>query len=185
MKNRDDFWALITEANQAEESLFIDQYLISRLVTMEDEDIIRYEAILHELMAESNRWDVWAAGWVMNVRVCNDDEFEAFRGWIIAQGKEVFELAMNNPDDLADCLVGSLVDTDNDDIYYLYEEFLYVGLEAFMEKNDFTSYEEAEEAFDVPLPEGIDLNIKGTEWQETDLPAIVPKLCALFKFEPC
>ena len=36
---------------------------------------------------------------------CSDDGFEYFRGWLIAQGREVFERSVADPDSLADLSV--------------------------------------------------------------------------------
>lgn len=43
----------------------------------------------------------WAAAYVINGG-CSDDGFEYFRGWLITQGREVFQQALSDADSLAD-----------------------------------------------------------------------------------
>jgi hypothetical protein len=56
---------------------------------------------LWDLRAVSYRWDLWGAAYLLNGG-CSDDGFEYFRGWLIAQGHEVFERVLEDPDVLAD-----------------------------------------------------------------------------------
>ncbi|MBB2948759.1 hypothetical protein FB565_008545 [Actinoplanes lutulentus] len=54
-----------------------------------------------ELRARSYRVDLWGAAYLINGG-CSDDGFEYFRGWLMAQGRDVFERAVDDPDTLAD-----------------------------------------------------------------------------------
>jgi hypothetical protein len=54
-----------------------------------------------DLLAASYGWDLWAAAYVINAGA-SDDGFEYFRGWLIAQGRDVFERSVADPDSLAD-----------------------------------------------------------------------------------
>jgi hypothetical protein len=49
----------------------------------------------------SYRTPLWAAAYVINGG-CSNDGFEYFRGWLILQGREVFEHVVADPDALAD-----------------------------------------------------------------------------------
>jgi hypothetical protein len=51
-------------------------------------------------MADSYRGDLWGAAYLINGGA-SDDGFDYFRGWLIAQGREVFEAAVADPDSLA------------------------------------------------------------------------------------
>lgn len=182
MNTREDFWKLIADANDAVGDLFIEDYLIGKLVQMTNKDITRFEELLGELMFECYRWDLWAAAEVMTGG-CDDDSFEEFRAWVISQGQGLYELTLKNPDDLADCLLASLIDTSKDnDTNYLFPELLDVPLLAFIQKNNCA---DEEEAYDHPefAPVYEPCEIQGEEWTEADLPKIVPKLCTLFKYE--
>ena len=61
-------------------------------------------AVLSGLMADSYRTPLWAAAYVINGG-CSDDGFDYFRGWLIVQGRQVFERAVADPDALADLAV--------------------------------------------------------------------------------
>jgi hypothetical protein len=65
------------------------------------ERIVEFNRTLWGLMARSYRADLWAAAYVIRGG-CSDDSFDYFRGWLIAQGRDAFERAMENPDSLAD-----------------------------------------------------------------------------------
>ncbi|MFC9245678.1 DUF4240 domain-containing protein [Streptomyces sp. NPDC057136] len=52
-------------------------------------------------MADSCTNPLWAAAYVINGG-CSDDGFDYFRGWLIAQGREVFERTAADPDALAE-----------------------------------------------------------------------------------
>ncbi len=43
------------------------------------------------------RTDIWALAYLLRGG-CSDDSFEAFRGWLILQGRKVFEATLADPD---------------------------------------------------------------------------------------
>ncbi len=57
--------------------------------------------IRHRLLAVAYRARLWAAAYLINDG-CSDDGFDYFRGWLIAQGREVFERVVAEPDRLAE-----------------------------------------------------------------------------------
>jgi uncharacterized protein DUF4240 len=61
---------------------------------------VEFEGHFTELRAESYSWELWGAAYLMNGG-CSDDGFEYFRAWLIAQGREIFETALKDPDTLA------------------------------------------------------------------------------------
>lgn len=56
---------------------------------------------MYQLLADSYRAPLWAAAYVINGG-CSDDGFDYFRGWLIMQGREVFEQVLADPEALAD-----------------------------------------------------------------------------------
>lgn len=64
------------------------------------QEIIGAQQTLWDLMADSYQNPLWAAAYVVNGG-CSDDGFDYFRGWLIAQGRTVFERAVADPDTLA------------------------------------------------------------------------------------
>ncbi|MEV6393407.1 DUF4240 domain-containing protein [Streptomyces sp. NPDC051907] len=71
------------------------------LSAYEPRQIIAAQQILWDLMSASYRAPLWAAAYLVNGG-CSDDGFDYFRGWLIAQGRTVFEQVMADADRLAD-----------------------------------------------------------------------------------
>jgi hypothetical protein len=70
--------------------------------------------------------DVWNAAYMMTS--CSDDSFTDFRGWLIAQGKTIFEETLRDPDSLSDVVV-----VENRD-QYCWESLSYVASKAYWQK---------------------------------------------------
>jgi hypothetical protein len=60
-----------------------------------------FEKNLGELMEQSYDADLWAAAYIVNGG-CSDDGFDYFRGWLILQGKKIFETMLHSPGRLGD-----------------------------------------------------------------------------------
>jgi hypothetical protein len=73
----------------------------NRLFERPVEEILAFDAILHTMLGRAYRTDLWGAAYLINGGA-SDDGFTYFRGWLVAQGREVFEAALANPDSLAD-----------------------------------------------------------------------------------
>lgn len=63
-------------------------------------DVLDYDRIHYELMAESYRWELWGAAYLINGG-CSDDGFDYFRGWLLGQGRATWQAALADPDSLA------------------------------------------------------------------------------------
>jgi Protein of unknown function (DUF4240) len=63
-------------------------------------EIVSADEVLWGLMADSYRHPLWAAAYLVNGG-CSDDGFEYFRGWLIMQGREVYERIVADPGALA------------------------------------------------------------------------------------
>lgn len=94
--DEDLFWNLIDEG-------LVDQPIGERLDALPDRlaafkvaEIRGFEIILRELDARAYRWDVWALAYLLQGG-CSDDSFEEFRGWLILQGRKVFEDTLSDP----------------------------------------------------------------------------------------
>eukprot|EP00903_Cladosiphon_okamuranus_P001597 g1595.t1 len=95
--DEDLFWQLIEEG-------LVDQplgerldTLLDRLAALKPAAIREFSKILHTLEARAYRTDIWALAYLLQGG-CSDDAFEEFRGWLILQGREVFEAALEDPD---------------------------------------------------------------------------------------
>lgn len=146
---REQFWQLIEQVRSASDgdSDLLNELLEEKLQALPAEDIIGFQRIIDELMAASYRWDLWGAAYVMNSG-CSDDDFVYFRGWLLSQGRELFEAALANPDEaLAEVFDPDAVEP------YENEGFLFAAHAAYEAKTDRDLYEDA--AFDDTLsPDG-------------------------------
>ncbi|MCG2418260.1 DUF4240 domain-containing protein [Aequorivita sp. F47161] len=132
---------------------------LSKLTAIE---ILEFDNKFRTLRGKAYIWELWAGAYIMNGG-CSDDCFSDFRGWLIGQGKEVYDNAMRNPE----TLVELNYDFNNDD----WEGLSYVPRAVYLKK---TGGKE--------MPNGIRENLKitGEEWAEdgAELKAKFPKLHA-------
>jgi hypothetical protein len=75
------------------------ELLTGELEKLEPADIIKFHLIFWYFYRVSYRTDLWGAAYIMNGGY-SDDAFDYFRGWLISQGKKVFDEALDNPDSL-------------------------------------------------------------------------------------
>lgn len=104
--NKDTFWVLMAEAKehcgQNQDAFF--QWVENRLSEMAPEQALNFDAIIHGYRNLANKYGLWTAASIL-CDGCTDDGFMDFRGWLIAQGKEVYMAALKNPDSLADITI--------------------------------------------------------------------------------
>lgn len=93
----DVFWELIDHG-------LADQTMGERLDTLPERlalfkpaAIRKFDQILREMDNAAYRTDVWALAYLLQGG-CSDDSFDAFRGWLILQGRDVFEATIAAPD---------------------------------------------------------------------------------------
>jgi hypothetical protein len=99
--DRQAFWSLVDEARaSAPDDRAVAERATALLAVRPREDILAFQQIFWDLMAESYREPLWGAAYLINGG-CSDDGFDYFRGWLISQGREVFESAVADPDSLA------------------------------------------------------------------------------------
>jgi Protein of unknown function (DUF4240) len=77
---------------------------VALLTRFPPEQIAAAQGVLSGLMADSYRTILWAGAYLINGG-CSDDGFDYFRGWLIAQGREMFDQAMADPDALAELAI--------------------------------------------------------------------------------
>jgi hypothetical protein len=128
---QDEFWTLVAAAGEAAgwdpDAMAVE--LDRRIRERPAGEIVALAAAERALMAESYRWDLWGAAYLINGG-CSDDGFEYFRAWLIAQGRQVFEAALRDPDSLAGH-PPVRDDPDRDDVEC--EEMLGVAWRAWMD----------------------------------------------------
>ncbi|MGW3596009.1 DUF4240 domain-containing protein [Streptomyces sp. NPDC005167] len=99
------FWKLIEQARQQApapaDAEAIAQEVTALLAARPLQEITEVHQAVHQLLADSYQAPLWAAAYLINGG-CSDDGFDYFRGWLIMQGREVFEQILVDPDALAD-----------------------------------------------------------------------------------
>lgn len=164
LMDSEQFWAIISTSKinslgnyETQQSL-----LEKELLKLSAKEILEFDNRFRSLRGEIYTWDFWGAAYIMNGG-CSDDCFSDFRGWLIGQGKSVFENAVQDVETLT-----QLRDTNDGD----WEGLSYVPADAYEKKT-------TEE-----MPDGIEENfeISGQEWSEgeDDLKNRFPKLWLKF-----
>lgn len=99
----DDFWAVIDRARAGDDGAAraIAVRAAADLAGRDVADIVGWQRHLQRVLAASHRADLWGAAYLINGG-CSDDGFDYFRGWLLAQGREVFARAVSDPDSLAE-----------------------------------------------------------------------------------
>jgi len=111
----DEFWAIVEAgrsgvADTVENADEVAENVVERLVTLPPGKIVEFQQVYEQLDHESYRWDLWAAAYLINGG-CSDDGFDYFRGWLVAQGRAVWDRALANPDSLADVVGAEAADS--------------------------------------------------------------------------
>jgi hypothetical protein len=99
----DDFWAVIDRATADRPGSpdEVAKRVTAELVGRDADEIAAWGRHLDKVMAASGREDLWAAAYLINGG-CSEDGFDNFRGWLIANGRDVVARAVRDPDSLAD-----------------------------------------------------------------------------------
>lgn len=158
------FWDVIAKAGLRSSS---EQFLedVRDLLILEGrKSVSAFRRELSERLKEAKTWDLWAAAFVMNGG-CSDDGFLYFRLWLVAQGREVFEEAVRNPDSLAN---GKIRYSDGGEH----------EMEGFLDAIEEAYDELGADAPDSPL--GGSSRPKGKGWKEQELASRFPMLWKKF-----
>jgi hypothetical protein len=161
------FWNLIQTAREKSGGDNDRQttLLIEALSQKPEDEILAFDRIFGEMLHKAYRADLWEAAIFIHCG-CTEDCFSDFRGCLIAHGKEVFEKALENPDNLAD-----VVDVQyREDLRMRYQFFASVAWHAY----------ELKTRQEMPLIPGQDgaSQMSGETHDEDELPAIFPRLAA-------
>jgi hypothetical protein len=100
-----EFWKMIETAREAANRNIEKQLelLVEALAKESDEDIIRFDQILDDMIDKAYRPILMDACDFINC-TCSDEDFSDFRAWLVAQGGDVFEKAIENPDSLVEVI---------------------------------------------------------------------------------
>lgn len=97
------FWELIDKTGEASGGDPFQQaeLLIDALTQLSEDDILVYDSILWDLMDQAYVAELWEAANIIGCG-CSDDGFMDFRAWLIGRGKDIFEKALADPENLAE-----------------------------------------------------------------------------------
>lgn len=160
LMDESEFWKLMDTAREKAGGDYERQKpeLAKLLMKRKPKDIAEFDNRFYFISNQLYHHSVWAAAHIIDGG-CDDDCFDCFREWLIGQGKEIVETALNKTDDLADFDIESKADRE--------------GL-SLMAGNAFFFKTNAELYPDYVLP--IQYEIKGESWEESDLPSRFPRL---------
>jgi len=88
------FWDVIDAADSD-----IDE-LVDILTDLPPAMIVAFENHVRQRFMASFREELWGAAYLMKGG-CTDEGFDNFRCWLIGQGQDIFEKALDDPDSLA------------------------------------------------------------------------------------
>lgn len=144
----EEFWALIQRSLDGAAGDRGVQYEImaGELRRLSAEQLEAFGRIHEEQRQRAYTWELWGAVYIIG-KGCSDDEFWSFLDWLITKGREWFERAAANPDDLAD-YPGTLPDPA-----WEREGFLPMVSEIYLEKFGFIPEVGDYEGFGFPSGE--------------------------------
>jgi hypothetical protein len=93
----DVFWELIDHGLRDQSLGERVDTLPDRLALFKPAAIRQFDQILRQMDNAAYRTDIWALAYLLRGG-CSDDSFDAFRGWLILQGRKVFDAALADPD---------------------------------------------------------------------------------------
>jgi hypothetical protein len=117
------FWDIVERCRSDDEEERHENYE-RELSRLPPDQILAFDVRVAHLLAESYRTNLWAAAYCL-CGGCSDDGFDYFRCWLIAQGKEIYEAALANPE--------SLADIEGEDDFFEFESLYVVAGNAWQE----------------------------------------------------
>jgi hypothetical protein len=166
------FWRLI-EQSKTESGGDCDEQidvLTSILLVLPADEIEEFDVIFYRFHAQAYRRDLWAAAYIMNCG-CSDDGFLDFRSWLIGQGEAIYTAALRDPESLVSVVESTQERTRAGVPFYGYEcqHLAYVADVAYERK---TGHSMPEKTYSMP-------ELIGEKWDDDNLSAMYPKLCAV------
>ncbi len=102
------FWQIVDTGKESDRP---EEVLAAELSKLEAEAIAEFQQHFDTLFNLAYRWDLWGAAYLLGGG-CSDDGFMDFRDGLIAKGRQVFEHAMDNPDNLAEFAHGPDIENE-------------------------------------------------------------------------
>lgn len=178
----EEFWELLarakTKGEDQEEQI---EWLTSHLAKRTVHEIVAFDTHMHRILKDSYTSRLWGAAYII-MGGCSDDSFDYFRGWLLFQGKEVYEACIEDPE----LLIPVLENLSEYDVPNIEELSLYFGYTVYVEKTGdeddtyFTLYHVlSNQEFDE-----IDIEFDWNEDDEEGLKKMFPRLWEMYGEEP-
>ena len=172
------FWQLIDQSKAASEGDCARQAdaLTMLLLELPATDIMEFDRLFDQYADQAYRNDLWAAAYIIQGG-CSDDGFEYFRRWLIGQGEAVYTAALRDPESLLSVVTSHFEDApflrfeDAPFLRFECESLGYVAGQAYERKTGSV----------MPHPPRPKAELIGEDWNDEDLPAMFPKLWAVFE----
>lgn len=156
------FWLIIDQARNGTSASTSPKALAAVLKPLSDDEVSGFGHMFYEKLCALNFWRLWAAGYVIAGGM-GDDGFHYFRSWIIGKGKELFEIALKDPDEIGPWIDNREVDN---------ELLEYVAVE-IMKQRQGSDPRDLSDTHPDDDP-------RGEPFEEDTVKNICPKLAALF-----
>lgn len=174
MMDETEFWELIDASRADAEGDPEEQadLLVDRLTRLDPDTVLDYARHFEARFNRAYHWDVWgAAAVLLDGAGAAEEGFDAFRCWLIGQGREVYEGGVADPDELAGLLEEFDPELDGDG-----EELGFAADEAY---ETLTGTETPDLGIVMPDgdPEGVPLDLA----DEGALAARLPRLWERFR----
>ena len=167
--NKETFWQLIEETkNQCGQDMDASiSWIKKELLSMPPEQSLQFHTIMYEYRDAADKYGLWTVATLIKEYGCSDDGFMDFRAWLIAQGKDIYMAALENPDSLAK--VEKYGDCE-------FESLNYVGDEAYHELTGRSAYEDCTPEMEERVLEKISGEIKYHPLQPPDVVTVYPEI---------
>ena len=162
----DEFWAVIdrVRVTAPDSPDGKCETLKTELGKLSLPDLQSFARHFSECFIRAYTYELWGAAYIIGGG-CGDNSFMDFRQTLVMQGRDFFEAALANPDDLADADYCE----DNENNYPFYQGYGYAAQKLIEAKGG--------EMPVLQLPE----QPSGYRWQEEELQRLYPKLYAKFE----
>ncbi|WP_338844794.1 DUF4240 domain-containing protein [Massilia sp. W12] len=171
------FWNLVEEVKQ-EAGIDPDERaacLKDKLLSLTPEQVAAFQFWFDKAFNRADHWDLWGAAYVIGGG-CSDDGFMDFRAWLISEGREHFEQALEDADSMADWELPEYCEA---------ESYAYAAQEAFEELGG-EDIEEAVAELDIHEEDQDEeedyQGTRGEPWEEEDLEERFPRLSERFAY---
>jgi hypothetical protein len=154
--NENNFWEIIESSKTDNQDEQLELFR-SELERLNKADLIGFEVIYREKLHAAYNWGLWGAAYIINGG-CSDDSFDYFCDWLISQGRETFDAALEDPE----TLIGKVTIWNTE-----FEDFRYIMMDVM----------EAVHKSEFPAPtKSRPQNPSGQEWDEEEVETLFPKL---------